>query len=319
MKLSPRLGFWLLVGMNAIWGGSYALAKWALQFIPPATLSVLRFSIGCGVLLLFCRPWPRPSGRDWRDLGMIGGFGIALSFLCHYWGISLTTATKTSLEIAMEPVFLLLMSMVILKEPFKPKTFGALSLAMGGTFLLMIDGKDLSRLWQELVGGGEFRGDLLVLCSIVLGGLYTVLSKPLSTRLGALPATAYGGLVGSLFLLPFVGWEMAHHPGIIWTWPLVGTVLFLGLICTAFGYALWNYILVGMPASDMAVTLNVQPLAGVLVGMLCLGERLGMTGWAGAACILLGVSLVPGSKDEGEMTAPGEGSGQPLEPCPDRP
>ncbi|MFZ2958126.1 MAG: EamA family transporter [Candidatus Ozemobacteraceae bacterium] len=292
--MNPRIAFWLLILMNLIWGGSYAISKWTLMFIPPATLALIRFALGGTVLLLFTnRKAATFSRRDWFDLALIGGLGISIAFILHLWGIKLTSATKVSIEITLEPVFMILLAILFLRESPQPRMIGALCISITGTLLLVTDGKSFPQLWTEMTSGGELYGDLLVILSVILGGVYTVLSKPPARRLGAMAATAWGSLLGALFLIPVSAWEVWTGPAIIWSWGMVLAVGYLGLICTALGYTVWNLVLIDMPVSEMAITLNVQPLAGMIIGMYWLGERLSGIGWIGATTILIGVYLTP--------------------------
>lgn len=292
--MSRRTGILLLLVMNFIWGGSYAVAKWVLQFMPPATLLMSRFLLGGFVLLLVApRPFPRISRRDWLGVTLIGALGITLAFLLNFWGLQRTTATKAAIEITLEPIVLVLLARLFLAERFHPRTVLALTISLAGTFLLLLGGKNAATLWNEIVGAGELLGDLLVLASVALGGVYTVISKPVSRRIGAMWATALSSLIGAALTVPLSAWEIGTGHVIQWSAGLGIAVLFLGLICTALGFALWNLVLIDMPAGVMAVTLNIQPLAGIIIGWLWLGETMTLTGYAGTALILGGVSLLP--------------------------
>ncbi|HQG27413.1 MAG TPA: DMT family transporter, partial [Candidatus Ozemobacteraceae bacterium] len=204
-----------------------------------------------------------------------------------------TTATKAAIEITLEPIILVLLARMFLAERLHPRTMAALAISLAGTFLLLLGGKDPATLWKEIVGAGELLGDILVLFSVALGGVYTVISKPVSRRIGAMWTTALSSLIGAGLTLPLAAWEIGAGHVIQWSPGLVLAILFLGLICTALGFALWNLVLIDMPAGIMAVTLNIQPLAGIIIGWLWLGETMTLTGYAGTALILGGVSLLP--------------------------
>ncbi|MBP7633616.1 DMT family transporter [Candidatus Ozemobacteraceae bacterium] len=292
--MSRRTGILLLLVMNFVWGGSYAVAKWALQFMPPAMLLMSRFLLGGLVLLLVApRPLPRISRRDWLGVTLVGALGITLAFLLNFWGLQRTTATKAAIEITLEPIILVLLARMFLAERLHPRTMAALAISLSGTFLLLLGGKDAATLWKEIVGAGELLGDILVLFSVALGGVYTVISKPVSRRIGAMWTTALSSLIGAGLTVPLAVWEIGAGHVIQWNTGLVLAILFLGLICTALGFALWNLVLIDMPAGIMAVTLNIQPLAGIIIGWLWLGETMTLTGYAGTALILGGVSLLP--------------------------
>jgi drug/metabolite transporter (DMT)-like permease len=70
----------------------------------------------------------------------------------------------------------------------------------------------------------------------------------------------------------------------------VGTA-YLGVVITALGYAAWNYALERVAAPRVAIFLNIQPLAGALLGAWWLGEALSIFTAAGGALILIGLHL----------------------------
>jgi drug/metabolite transporter (DMT)-like permease len=290
--MEARLLFLALCLMNAVWGMSYALTKWTLLHVPPATLAALRFFVGGGVLyLLVDRRAPPLTRRDWTDLLRIGFLGISVAFMFHYWGIQRTMATKAALAMALEPAFIVCLSLIVLKEHLHRRLILALGISFAGAAMVLIGDKPWATIVAEMTGGGEVFGDVLILFSVVLGSLYTILNKPVIARLGALRATAVGCLLGALFLLPLA---VKENPGVVLLslpWEVMLSIAFLSLVCTAFGYVLWNYVLGKISASEIAVSLNIQPLSGALMGMWAFGESLSGLGIIGAILILFGVSL----------------------------
>ncbi|MBF0546482.1 MAG: EamA family transporter [Candidatus Riflebacteria bacterium] len=292
--MSNRAAFWVLVFMNIIWGGSYAVSKWVLNYIPPTFLAATRFLLG-GILLLFFSEGKtfQISKKHWMDLTWVYGLGISLSFIAQYQGIKLTTALKASMEMTLEPLFVILLAISVLKEPLKLQTLFGLTMSVLGTVLLVFDGKSITQIWGELKNGGQILGDILMLFSIFLGSAYSIFSKPLTKKMGPIKSTAWGCILSSVMLLPLVALEIQSGCKFEFNTSVFASIFFLGVICTALGYALWNKILVGMPASEMAITLNIQPIAGVAIGMIFLGERIGLIGCLGGIIILVGIWMVP--------------------------
>jgi drug/metabolite transporter (DMT)-like permease len=61
------------------------------------------------------------------------------------------------------------------------------------------------------------------------------------------------------------------------------------LVITALGYLLWNWGLERVEAPRLAIFVNVQPLAGALLGVVALHEALTVYTVAGGVLILAGV------------------------------
>ncbi|MBF0407024.1 MAG: EamA family transporter [Candidatus Riflebacteria bacterium] len=321
--MTNRKAFGLLVIMNVIWGGSYAVSKWVLTYVTPAFLSMTRFLLG-GFLLLFLaeknylsssketlsslisseqNPQQslikrifnqiRISKRNFIELALVYGLGISVGFIVHYHGVRLTTSLKASVEMTLEPVFMILLAIIFLGEPVKKRTLLGLFVSFTGTLLLVFDGKDYNQIINELSTGGQTLGDFLVILSLLLGSAYCVMNKPLAKKIGPFKSTAWGCIIASVLIMPIVLYETYNGAQIQINIGVILAILFLGVLCTAVGYGLWNKILMKMPASDMAITINIQPVAGVLAGLVFMGESLGIVGVIGAFTTLFGIWIVP--------------------------
>lgn len=296
--ISPRIAFAILLCVNLCWGASYAAAKYALEVVPPSTLAFIRFVIGGFFLLLIpaAKNRVKMQAQDWKNLFLIGAFGLAICNALLNLGLQMTSSTKTAINASLEPVFTILLACIFLKEALQRKTIFAMGISIAGAFVLMLGNKTLAQLFAELFKSGEFLGDLLVALSIFLAAVYSILMKPVTLRLGAVRATAYSFFIGAILLSPIVLLEISQ------LWPLefnrgaVISILFLGIICNAVAFMLWNLILKHTDAGVMAVTLYAQPVGGVLLGWLWLGETLSFIGFLGAALIFAGIWLLPGEQ-----------------------
>jgi len=67
--------------------------------------------------------------------------------------------------------------------------------------------------------------------------------------------------------------------------------LYLGAVVTALGFTAWNYALERVEAPRAAIFLNLQPLAGTLLGVWWLGEPLTSFTIAGGLFIVFGLRL----------------------------
>ena len=73
------------------------------------------------------------------------------------------------------------------------------------------------------------------------------------------------------------------------TWPAHGWLVLLALSSQVFGWLLITSSLPRLPAALTSVTLTIQPLGSVLLGIVLLGEEPSGLQLAGAACILAGL------------------------------
>jgi drug/metabolite transporter (DMT)-like permease len=121
---------------------------------------------------------------------------------------------------------------------------------------------------------------------------YTLYWKRVLTRLSPRVATTAAYLIGTAFLVPLaVLLAPAFPPAVLTSVPAWGVVAFQGTLGTL--SHIWYYRgIQSVGPSVTAVFMNLQPLVGVLLATLILGERLSAAQGLGTAAILAGVWLV---------------------------
>jgi drug/metabolite transporter (DMT)-like permease len=128
---------------------------------------------------------------------------------------------------------------------------------------------------------------------------YSLLARPVLLRHPALVVTAGSIVWGAAAMLPLALLEWATGPSPAWTPGNLAGTLYLGVVMTALGYAVWNWCLERVEAPRVAIFLNIQPLGGALIGVWWLGERLTAFTVAGGLLILLGLHLTVKARRRG--------------------
>ncbi len=281
----------LLVGINALWGGSSLAAKVALTSVPPVTLAFARFSVSA--LLLYAlagalRVDLRVARRDWGLFWAIGALGLALTFLLTYAGLARTTAADSALIHAAEPVFLAALSVLLLGERLGRTKMLGIAAGLAGVLLVVTRG--------GLGFSGAASGDLLIALGLVFESLAIILGKRLVARYPPLTVLTYQMLTGAALLAPCAAVEAAHNhwllPVGLWSGPAGAGLLYLILFCTVLAYAVWYGLLHRHTASDLSVFLFVQPVVGAVLGVVFLHDPLSPATVAGAALVLLALALI---------------------------
>ena len=139
--------------------------------------------------------------------------------------------------------------------------------------------------------GTSLVGDVLILCSTIFWGSYTVLSLFLLRRYSPIALAAYATLLGGLaaFLLSafdFVRLDVAALDGSVWF-----AAAYSCLLSSAFGFAAWGWGVSHVGANRVLVYQYLVALIGVAAGIVLLGEEFGLQQVVGAAVILGGVYL----------------------------
>lgn len=281
-------GFGIVAGLTAaaIWGGMYVVSKVVLEFVPSFTLLTLRLALGTltlGIIMLFRRRTLGARKGRWTVVGVgILGFGVSVGL--QFVGTSLSSAAHAALITSASPVFILLFGIVLLGEPASVPRVAALVLATLGVIAV------LNPAGAEL-GWGSLRGNLALLGAALTWGLYSVLVKQVSRDRTTIEVSLLAFLGGLVVSLPMAALEGSGLPAEARTAPIVAGILYLGLVSTALAMYLWNRSLAILDAGLVSILFFAQPVVGVALGGLILGEVLGAAFWFGAALIAAGLAL----------------------------
>ncbi|KUK10877.1 MAG: hypothetical protein XD50_0889 [Clostridia bacterium 41_269] len=216
-----------------------------------------------------------------RDFFAASAAGIFLAFHFAAWIKSLeyTTVASSTVLVTLQPIFVVLGSVLVLKEKVGKKALAAGSLALVGS--IIIGAGDFS------VGGSALWGDFLALSGAFFIAVYVLIGRSLRQRLSLVAYTfvVYGFC--SLFLLLMnliVGAKL--YPYSLYNW-----LLFLGmaLIPTTIGHTLLNWALKYLPAPTVSVSVLGEPVGASILAAVLLGEYPAAAQLLGGALILTGV------------------------------
>jgi drug/metabolite transporter (DMT)-like permease len=285
ISIAPHLA---LVGVQVFFGSLPVIAKVALKVLPAGTLVGFRVAMTALVLALFQafrgRFWLKRKQDYWK-LAILSFFGVVLNQLLFITGLSLTTASNTSLLAVTIPVFTLAVSSMIGEERLRPQKVVGLILAAIGVILL-IDPRKASFSSQNTIG------DLMIVGNSLAYGIYVATSKETITRNGAFRSMMWVFIFASIICVPYGLIAMGPvdiasvSPG-IW---LIAAYIAIG--ATAAPYLLNAWALARVNPSIVAVYIYLQPLIGFMMAVVFLGEPIGALFAAAAALIFVGVFLV---------------------------
>jgi drug/metabolite transporter (DMT)-like permease len=285
-----------LLLMVVIWAVNFSVIKAALEEVAPLAFNALRFPLAALMVWAILRrrgPIRLPRREDWGRvlaLGLIGNLGYQLFFI---QGIDRTLAGNASLLLAGTPILTALFSAALGHERVVPRVWIGVVLTFLGMGLVIAGGA---------AGVGLDRttlvGDLLMLGASLAWAVYTVGSRPLITRYGAVPVTAWTLWAGTVAVV------LAGIPALATTsWDGLGVqawggIFFAGGLGIGLAYVLWYRGVGAIGNTRTATYSNLVPVLALLVAWAWLGEV--PTAWqvGGAAVIISGVMMAR-MKDEG--------------------
>ena len=285
---APRADLVLLLA-NVVYGTAYVAQRVALFDVPPALLAFARLAVASVVLLPFL---PRPPGTaavrgDGGKIFWMGVLGFGVAYALSHLGLQRSTATNAALLITIEPVSLILLSPLVLGERLRPREAMGAGLVLLGTVLVVVDG--VPGLTVTLLP--HWRGDLLLVLSAVAFASYSLFGRDVLARWDARTVTARSIVWGAASMVPLAALEWASGTRPAWTPAGAAATIYLAVVVTALAYLAWNYGLSLVSAPRAAIFINVQPVVGVVLGVLLLGETATMATLAGAVLVIAGLGV----------------------------
>jgi drug/metabolite transporter (DMT)-like permease len=276
------------VAVTLILGSTLPVAKMALDYLGPLTITSLRYSLAFLLLFPFMarrglvRHWPF---RLWIRLFCLGFGFYVIGNGALFWGLKYIPATTGSLMLSLVPLLVLAAGILWLKEVPTRWQLAGVVVGLAGSGLFFSPG----------FKAGEPLG--LAIVAIGLAGSVTlsVLGREIARgrQVDTLSLTAIPLALGGGILLP-IAFSTEGPPGFSATgW---GMVLLLAVVNTACVYTLYNHALKVLAAFEMSVMVNLTPLVTAFWARLLLGERLSIIQTVGMFTVIVGVVLVQWGK-----------------------
>lgn len=272
-----------------IWGASPVAAKIAVNDLPVMAVAVLRTVLGGLAALpvaLFMRV-PLPKTRDQKIVLAVSGFCGFVGFpILFTIGVQLTSANHASMILASLPIFTGAIAMSWdRKKPLGLWWIGC-AIALAGEFAL-ISAKDAGP-----VNPPSLAGDLLVLASNVFASLGYVAGGRLQ-RAGypSTGTTFWGVVIFAVVLLPVTPFVVSDIDVTAVSLAAWAGVAYLAICVTIVGYVMWYWALGQGGIERIGLIQFLQPVSGVILALILLGEQFSLLFAAASALILFGVWL----------------------------
>ncbi len=282
---SPHIA---LLAVQLMFGSAPILGKFALLAFPP--LAIVGFRVaGAALAFYFLQKFRGNLRLERRShylyFALFSCFGIVCNQLLFFKGLSLTTATNTSLLAVMIPIFAILVSVLIGNDRLTwLKVVGTITAGCGVIYLIDPQNANFSSATTQ--------GDVLVLLNSMSYATYVAISKKLITYYGALKSIAWLFLFASIVNVPIGLYSLqtinVSQIGLSAWLALAAIVLFP----TIFAYYLNAWSLARVEPSVVAVYIYLQPLIGTFLAISVLGEAWKPRIFLAMALIFTGVFLV---------------------------
>lgn len=264
--------------------------------LPSSVIALVRGAVGAAFLLLLARfrhaPIDRAALRRRWQLLLLSAAMMSFNWITLFEAYRYTTVATATLCYYMAPIFVTLISPVLLKERLTGRKLLCVFLALAG--MVFVSGVPQS----GLPGPSEAKGILLALCSAALYAGVILINKYLA-GVPAYDRTLLQLACAAAVMIPYI--LLTEDLSAMSVTPL-GAVLLLivAVFHTGWCYALYFGSMTVLSAQTVALFSYIDPIVAILLSALLLREPLG---WSG----ILGAALVLGSTLVSELPVPGKG------------
>ena len=257
----------------------------------PAPLIVFGRVIFAGIFLLaacLLQHIPlRPKRR--QDALLLVGQGalLALHWTAFFQSINVSNVAIGLLSFSSFPLFTAALEPLLLKQPPNRIQIVAALLILPGIYLLvpsftLHNSVTLGVLWG-LLAGATF-------------ALLSVANRGLSRNYPSLTISLYQESVAALVLLPFL---FFIPTAALWTPHELVILLILGVVCTALAHTLFIASMQSITAQSASLLASLEPVWGILFGVLLLHDIPTLTTLLGGV-IILAATLLPTFYERGK-------------------
>ncbi|MBQ4819016.1 DMT family transporter [Aquimarina sp. MMG016] len=187
-----------LLSVNIIYGANYLIAKGLMpNKIEASALVFLRIG-GAGILFFILKYFikEKVDKKDLKLLVLCGLLGVCMNQMFSMNGLSLTSPVDASIIVTAIPIFTVIISYFILKEPLTTQRILGVTLGALGAVLLIY-------LGNSGLGSGSLLGNVFVFINALSYAFYLVLVKPLMQKYKPITVICWVFLFGFIFMFPF--------------------------------------------------------------------------------------------------------------------
>ena len=266
-----------LIGVAAVWGGTFVMVQDAIEKLPTLAFLGYRFLAATAVVAIVCWASVRVLPRaGWAAGGLMGVF-LTLGYVLQTLGLEHTTASNAGFITGLMVVITPLLAAFVLRERIGRLAWAAAGVSALGLYLLS-------------GAGSPNTGDVLVLgCAVAFAAHILATARAVrSFDTGALLTVQLGvcGVVSAVAAL-FADDLRAPPDGSVWI-----ALAVTAFVASALGFFIQTYAQRHTSSERTALILASEPAFAGLCGYLFADERLTAIGWLGAGLIMTAILTV---------------------------
>jgi drug/metabolite transporter (DMT)-like permease len=235
-------------------------------------------------------------GRGERWLILASGVFLALHFATWITSLEYTTVTSSVVLVSTAPLWVALLSPLVLKESLTRAILAGMGLALFGGIVvgvsdtcLFVDGRLVCPPVADFIKGQAFIGDVLALVGAWMAAGYLLIGRRIRLGMSLIPYIflVYGIAAVTLFLFVLsAGQPLTGYPPEAYLW-----LVLLALVPQLVGHSSFNWALKYLSAAFVAITLLGEPIGSTILAYFFLQETPTPLKIFGAILILAGIFI----------------------------
>jgi O-acetylserine/cysteine efflux transporter len=269
----------VFVGIMAIWGVNFAVAKIGLEQLPPILMMALRF----GLVALALGPFVTPPRGRFRPILLISVSLGLLHFSLMFTGLAGIDAATAAIAIQLQVPFAALLAAIFFKDRFGWRRALGMAIAFDGVALI--------------AGEPRLAGSYLALTLVVLAACIWSVANIQIKLLGEIDGMVLNAWVAIFATPQLVAASLLLEDG-QWAalttadWRAWASVLYQSVLVFGLGYGVWYRLLRRYRVNQTMPFLLLVPVFGVASGVTFLGERLTAAFALGGLLTVAGVGII---------------------------
>ncbi len=294
--MQKNLFIYIKLLLTAIfWGGTFIAGKMISETVNPCSASFLRFAIASFFLIIITikieGKLPKLKKSQILPVVLLGFTGVFAYNILFLTGLRYINAGKAALIIAMNPVFISLLSALFFKERLDLIKIIGILMSVTGAIIVISNGRI-----TDFVGYSFGKGEFLI-CGCVLSWVsYSLIGRAVMDDLSPIVSVCYSSVIGAVLLfIPALYNDIFSHIGsyssMDWT-----SLFYLGFFGTVIGF-FWYYEGINQIGPTKAsVFINFVPISAIILAFFILNEQITISLFIGAVLVVSGIYFTNASE-----------------------
>ena len=275
---------------TSIFGFNHTIAKELMpEVLSPNALLYSRV-LGAAICFWFVSLFTKREKVEIKDFKLIiicAIFGMGLNMITALNGLYNSTPINSSIITTLAPIFIFLISVILLKEKISKRKYAGVFIGFIGTLtLILLNEKSLENAPNINLG------NFYLFINSISYALYFVLVKPLTEKYNMITIMKWLFLFSIFINMPFgllefmqVEWVEIDNTSLI--------KIFYVVFCTTFLVYLLNlYALKNLKATTVGMFIYLQPVIGILFAIYRGADKLTIPDISSVLLVFAGVYLV---------------------------